>query len=308
MTGVFDGSLRVATNHRNQWSGILEGKGYRSYSFSLDKKIKAGDKNYIGIGLLGLTDVAGELSFGSTQGKLSFSYMRSIGQSKDDSHYIIIGQNFGATERRIDLTEARWPSRYDVIGMLYPTLPFPAFPTRGFKHDFIHLDMTTGLMWISLFKSHNSLYGGLAVHHVNKPNVSFLNRQELLSRRLTIHAGGEFGFNDKLSILPSIAYNKQGVNRLLNIGSGLRRYFSSGQNYADFGINYLLASRIESGLGASAMAFFVRSRLKGFSFGISHELVLNELSVPNTRAGIFELSLGYIFGKDTEVAARMPRY
>ena len=65
MTGVFDGSLRIMANHRNQWENIINDGSYNSYSLSVDKKIKANENSYFGLGFLGITDVAGETRLGN---------------------------------------------------------------------------------------------------------------------------------------------------------------------------------------------------------------------------------------------------
>ncbi len=290
MTGVFDGSLRIMANHRNQWENIINDSSYKSYSLSVDKKIKANENSYFGLGFLGITDVAGETRLGNKQGKLSFSYTHSIAQSRESNHYLIVGQNLGITKRQIDTTMLRWPSQV-VDGVFDPGLP-----GEDIKSGFTHFDMATGLMWISRFKSNNSFYGGLALHHLNKSNVSFFdNGLEPLSIRLTFHAGGEFSLNNNMSIIPSFVYNKQRAHQLLNIGSEVRRYFSTGQNFADIQVRYLIGkNHPEDIIMANAMAFQVRSYIKGISCGFSYEKTLNELM----RASSFEFSLGYTIEND----------
>ncbi len=291
MTGIFDGSLRIMANHRNQWENIIDDNSYRSYTLSLDKKIKMKKNNYIGLGFLGLTDVAGETRLGYRQGRLSFSYVHSIDHSEESAHYLIVGQNLGISQRHIDVTTLRWPSQV-VNGVFDPTLP-----GENVKSDFTHFDMTTGFMWISRFKPNNSFHGGLAFHHVNKPNVSFLDTiSSPLNIRITFHAGGELNLKDEISIIPSFVYHKQGAHRFLNIGSGIRRYFKTGQSYVDFNVRALIGRRLGGGIETNALAFQVSSFFKNILFGFSYERVLNGLK----GATSFEFSLGYTLKSDVE--------
>jgi len=70
LTGVMNCNTRVVANYRNQWSQVLRGDAYNTYSVSYDQKIAVGRSDYFGIGGTFWGDRAGELSFGTTQGRL----------------------------------------------------------------------------------------------------------------------------------------------------------------------------------------------------------------------------------------------
>src|SRR5436190_18049457 len=61
MTGKFDGEFRVAGNYRNQWPSINNAYTTATVSFDMDiMKNKVPINDQFGIGVLGLTDRAGD--------------------------------------------------------------------------------------------------------------------------------------------------------------------------------------------------------------------------------------------------------
>ena len=73
MTGVMNCKNRAIVNYRNQWSQVLKGDAYNTYSISYDQKVAVGRSDFFGIGGTLWGDTAGELNYGTTQGRISFS-------------------------------------------------------------------------------------------------------------------------------------------------------------------------------------------------------------------------------------------
>ena len=203
LTGVMNCNTRVVGNYRNQWSQVLRGDAYNTYSVSYDQKIAVGRSDYFGIGGTFWGDRAGELSFGSTQARMSFSYSKKMGGYRKKAHYLVFGADAGIQQRRIDLTNARWPSQHDGNGGFDRNIPAPFDNSSGeINPDFLHADVSAGLVWFSVLDEKNNFYVGAAIHHLNQPNVTFFTADtfmgtpgdnvEALTSRVTIHAGGEF--------------------------------------------------------------------------------------------------------------------
>ena len=220
MTGVMNCKTRIIANYRNQWSQALRGDAYNTYSVSYDQKIAVGRSDYFGIGGSFWGDKAGALSYGTTQGRISFSYAKKMGGYRKSAHYLVFGADAGINQRRIDLENARWPSQHDGNG------GFDGLLAGGNDNitdtDFLHADLNAGLLWFSVLDDRNNYYVGLALHHLNQPGVSFLNSDETLTSRMTFHAGGEFEMNRDISLMPGFIYMTQGQHMEFNFGTSFR--------------------------------------------------------------------------------------
>ena len=78
-TGKFDGSWRLAANHRDQWPSIP--KAYVTTSASLDFGILKGkipDGDVFGIGISGLSDQSADAALKLNYGALSLSYHKAL--------------------------------------------------------------------------------------------------------------------------------------------------------------------------------------------------------------------------------------
>ncbi len=272
LTGVFDGEARVVGNYRNQWSSILGGDAYNAFSFSVDKRFAIGN-GYLDVGLVGHTDRSGELNLGTKQVKTSLSYIIHLGKSENSSHYLSIGQDIGISQREM------FGSGLEVQNFI----------------DSDHLDLTTGLNWISQLKGRNRFNIGIAVHHVNKTKFEFPNDfQEVLSRRLSLHGGGEIELSEIISLTPMFLFNRQGDFNDLYFGLGLRKYFSEDLNSSYFEIGVLGGARSSRNNVSSTI---VKVRHKQFMIGLSFDLTTSELAQAGSFDGGLELSLGYTFGR-----------
>jgi len=160
MTGVMNCNTRLVANYRNQWAAVLQANAYNTYSVSYDQKIAVGRTDYFGIGGSLWGDVAGELNFGTTQGRVSFSYAKRLGGYRKKANYLVFGTDAAISQRRIDTGDARWPNQLSSSGF------DPMGPGETLvDEDFLYADLSAGLLWFSVLDENNSWYVGLAQHH-----------------------------------------------------------------------------------------------------------------------------------------------
>jgi len=300
LTGIFDGTVRASINYRNQWSSVLRGDSYKSYSASVDSHFKIG-KNIYGFGATGWRDRAGELRTGTAQVRLSFSFIRTIGKSEETSHYISIGQDVGLVQKSIDLTAARWPSQAE------PPVDEPIWELvelKEFNTEFLHLDMATGISWMTKLNGHNGFTFGISMHHLNRPNISFYERGviEKLSSRLNIHGNGEIELSKTLSLMPSFVYYKQGIHSAFQLGSGVKIYLNQEKNpyQIEFGTHARFGNRITGGIENNAVIGVINCVFEISSIGLSYDYVTNDLSQTASYVGSFEMMIGYRFGQTSD--------
>ena len=311
LTGVMNCNTRVVANYRNQWSQVLTGDAYNTYSVSYDQKIAVGRSDYFGIGGSFWGDRAGELSFGTTQGRISFSYSKKMGGYRKTAHYLVFGADAAISQRRVDTTNARWPSQHDGSGGFCESCPGPDFDSQ-FNTDFLHGDLSAGLVWFSVLDEKSSFYAGLALHHLNRPNVSFFSETatESLTSRFTLHAGGEFAINKDMSLVPNVVYMSQGEHLEINFGSAVRFNLGSrtdGQSW-QLGAWYRIGNNVQGGIHSDAFIVTTRFDYGNYGIGFSYDATVSQLRQAGTANGAFEFSINYLICGTEKRSVYCPRF
>lgn len=288
-----DGKGRISTAYRNERSKVLSGDGRRVYAVSFDSRKDFTNNYFLGYGLSGVRERAGELSIGNNHGNLSLSLGKQFAKDSVVSHKLTIGGQMGIVERVVDPTNARWI--IDDIGN--PMLPIDGQP---FVPSFLYLDFSTGLYWTSNFRKNRRFFLGAAVYHTNQPNVSFFpdNNEENLPIRFSLHGGGELQVgSDGVSVAPAFLYQKQGPHRELVLGSKLS--YSKIQSFAiSGGLFYRLGSSVYEGLRSDAMIVMGSIRIRQqYTLGVSYDYSLVRLSTINNINNALEIVLGYTVRK-----------
>jgi len=302
-----NGKTRIVVNFQSQISSELKGDALNYSSASVDSKMKIGN-NFIGYGLslsketTALTTphdfLYGPIKFNRTRLNASLSFIKKIDGSGENSHYFCIGQNIGIVQPRLDLANA-----FDPV----PDISPPASLTP----DFLHLDLTTGVIWSSQLKGHNSFNFGLAIHHLNKPNVSFYgNTPASLHPRLSVHASGEISLSNSFSMTPVILYDSQAKSDAFQAGTGFRLYFleTTKFSFIDIGLQGRFGNTgwqtilnedtfMINGFDNNAIIATIRAVLNKLSIGLSFEFKTDEMIHPSQKGRVLEISFGYLLGQ-----------
>lgn len=307
LTGVMNCNTRMVANYRNQWAAVLQANAYNTYSVSYDQKIAVGRTDYFGIGGSFWGDVAGELRFGTMQGRISLSYAKRMGGYRKSAHYLVFGADAGISQRRVREMDQRWPNQITSSGF-DPTVD-PNEAINDF--DFLYGDISAGLLWFSVLDESNNWYVGLAQHHLNQPNVSFYNDVVNLYSRFTIHAGGQFEFKPKISFLPGVIYMTQGPHRELNLGTSLR--FALGNSrltsqYWQVGLWWRSGTKVDGGIHNDAVIFSTRFDYDNYGIGFSYDYNVSKLRQGGDANGAFEFSLNYLICGPEKRAVYCPRF
>lgn len=296
LTGSIDGQMRITSNYRNQWYPVLIGDSYRTAALSLEGRKFFKSESYLGWGIGGTRDISGELSYRVTQANLNLSFAKLVSKDTSSAHYIIGGAQLGIAQRSINFINARWPSQHDGDGGFDPFESAPTFSNP----DFLHLDFNFGIAYKCQLGNRKSYHIGLAVSHLNRPNISiFYGLPEPLSVKVTIHGGVELPLTEKLSIAPSFMFLNQNVHRQLNLGSNLKFGFPESQllSFIQGGLFYRLGNKIGGGIHSDAFIMMLTTQYKNFELGLSFDKTVSNLSI--FSANTYELSVGIIFGGDT---------
>lgn len=291
LTGAINGESRIIANYRNQWRQLLNRDSYQTYALSYDRRMNLKSGDYIGLGASYTGDVAGAIRFGTVQVNLNFSYAKKLLKTSSASHSIIGGFQVGMAQRKINTNNLIWPSQTT------------QFEPSGFisNPDFLFSDFSTGLLWVSNFGERKNFYAGISVFHLNRPNVSFqVNSIVRMSMRTSIHLGSELPLSSRLSVLPNLMYQRQGIHNQLNIGTKLSisKLSSSFISNIQGGISYRAGQDAAGRIHSDAIIGLLSLQLKGFQLGFSYDFTISKLNVNNV--GAMEFTVGYLFKKSNK--------
>lgn len=204
---------RLIMNYRNQWPSISG--NYVTYSASYDQHV---ENLSGGIGLLFNSDKAGEGTLTTTMVSGIYSYRLQV------NRFFSIKAGFQATyfQKSIDWEKLTFGDQIDPrYGFVYFTQETkPGELTKGTA------DFSAGLLGYG-----ESVYGGVAVHHLTQPNEGFFSTSKL-PMRITAHMGGIIDLErhrrrrkiEDPTLSPNILFMKQQDFEQLNYGLYFNKY------------------------------------------------------------------------------------
>ncbi|MEO6732601.1 MAG: PorP/SprF family type IX secretion system membrane protein [Ferruginibacter sp.] len=281
-TGKFDGQLRLAANHRDQWPSIP--KAYVTTSASVDfsilkNKIPEGD--VFGIGFSGLSDQSADAALKLNYGSLSLSYHKAI----DEDGYNTIGAGFQATYSSaiLDFSKLTFEDQLRQNGFTGTTMESL---NNGSNQNYV--DVNAGLLYSGSTDGTNNYYLGASVYHINRPNLSFIDKVWNLSPRVTIHGGGSFPITDLLSINASAIHQIQNKATETLIGAAVSANVNGD---AENPTNVYLGSWIRFN---DAIIPYIGIEINGLRIGASYDINTSGLKAATSSRGGSEFSIIYI--------------
>ncbi len=281
LTGLFDADYRVHANERSQWRSVTV--PYKTFSASFDmayRKFKI--PGFIGAGLIFNTDKAGDGDFGTNQIKLAAAWHYRL---KNDSDLVIsLGFDVAYNQHSINYSKLYFGNQYN--GYSYdPNSPSgETFPSDNMTY----FDGSLGANVNYIYKK-IPLEMGIAWHHLNKPEQSFFEQSVVeLDRKFDLHFSSRFDLNNKLSLLPTVFWFRQGRFNELNLGGLVQRKLNS----IAFRSIYLGGWLRWKDAAILCFAFDYQN----FRFGVSYDINISSLTVASGGRGGLELSIRYIFG------------
>lgn len=294
-----EGDQRAFLNYKNQWRGLsANGSAFNTAFFSVDGSFfkKRWDKAFLGAGITGFKDVAGDLKMGTTQINLSFAGIVKIGVHQT----LAGGLQGGFVQKSVSSADMQWESQYDAsIGGFNPsiisndlaTLP----PTR-------YGDFSVGLAWgyisaPSSLGSNDQVKAtiGIAAQNVNTPKQSFSDfGNDQLYSKYVVHGTAQIGVpQTDVAIVPSVAYYMQGPSTQLNIGTLVRWTIKEKSKYTGVYKGTALSLGTHYRLG-DAFVPMLLLEYSHYSFGVSYDVNTSGLTAATRGKGGIEISLKYV--------------
>ena len=312
MIGVFEGQYRAVVNYRELYSSILGNDPYRTFAASFDMRFRALKGDYVGFGINAQRDEAGQANFNRTTANLGLSYLKQLGGGRygNNDQYLVAGAQFGMGQHGMDFGNLWFSPQFNEE---FGTVDQGAANGETFNNNTsdVYVNFNAGLLWYALFEDNMSIYFGGSIHHLNSPNVSFLqNADEILHSKWVVNAGGELPFSDNLSLLPAIAVMGQNKSMSTTLGGNFRYTNRDWREVAiRAGLWGHISNQLESGMGLDAIIFTAILEMERWNIGLSYDMTSSSLSDANNARGAFEVSLIYTQPqKGRRYRARCPKF
>ena len=283
LTGKFDGSFRVAGNSRNQWPTI--NNAFVTKTVSVDfgiMKNRLADIDQLGVGILGVTDRAGDGVLVTNYAGGSVAFHKGL----DEDGFHQIGAGFQGTyvNKRLDVTKIDFQDELTPLG-------FTGVTSEIFLNNQLNIsyfDLNAGVLYNGSTNGYNNFYIGASMYHINRPKESFQGGEYLLNTRTTIQAGGKIpvGSYNYLHIAANHSMQAKANNTVVG---GAFSY--NVNNNEDDPVNVYLGAWYRFN---DAAIPYIGLEFKGIQIGASYDANTSSLKpASNTRGGM-ELSLIYI--------------
>ncbi len=249
---------RFSANYRNQFPGF--NNAYRTYALSYDQFFPAINS---GLGFWLLSDDAGDGILKTIKAAGIFSYKVDLSRNV----FAKMGIEAGVVQSTLNWNQLVFGDQInDYTGTTSPGgIPFPTEETAPEKNRVVYPDLGIGMIVYG-----GTLYSGLSVRHLNRPDPEFLSINSNLTPRMpmrwTLHGGGSWPIfshtlrhNLHTTISPAFILVSQGPFNQVNGGVTID------SDVLSFGVHYRVSSGKSEALIGSVG--FKTSKLKiGYSF------------------------------------------
>lgn len=281
-TGKFDGSWRLAANHRDQWPSIPKAYVTTSASFDfpiLKKRIPEND--IFGVGLSGVMDASANNILKLNYGSLSMSYHKAL----NESGYSTIGAGFQATYSSLSLDVNKLTFE-DMLRQNGFTGSTSDIITNGNNQSYF--DINAGMLFSTSTNGENNFYLGASMYHINRPKVGFKDKNWFLTGRITGHGGGSIPLSDLLTVHTSVIYQMQNKASETTLGAALAANLNrDASNPASVYIGSWMRLN-------DAIIPYVGLEFGGLRIGATYDINISDLKAATASRGGSEISIIYI--------------
>ena len=312
MAGVFEGSFRLTANYRELYSSILGSDAFRTIAAGVDFRNKVGRSgDFYGLSFSVLRDEVGISNFNRFQGHIGGSYLKQLDGSRyrSNDQYLIAGAQIGVGQRGFDWGRLWFSNQFNTSQAF---IDYDAASGEDFsrRETNLFLDFNAGLMWYAVLDDNASVYVGGAMHHLNRPNISFVETaDEVLHTRWVAHAGGEIPFTQQFSLLPAVAV--MGQNKAFSTAVGANVRYTN-RDWKEIAIRAgawaHVANRLDQGVLLDAIAVTTVLEMERWSLGLSYDVTTSILSEANYARGAFEVSFVYVQPAQSRFRISCPRF
>lgn len=310
-TGNFNGNFRVSAQYRDQWNTILSNESiaaYRTGVFSAEARTNKGldENDFVGMGVYGLYDQAGQSRLTNTKLGLSASYRKALDQFGD--HFIAIGGQVAFHQSKISLEDLTWGNQWN--GTKYDPINIQG-ESGNLDDNLIFYDFSTGISWgYNVYGTRKRFFAGLGLLHINQPKASFFKSSNtsadgslIVPMRINFNAAAAFEAGKSLDIIPKVLVMKQGQSFETMTGADVRMLLDPSDELSN-SVYLGMLTRIVGGdpamLNSSSMnfeSFVITGRVdyNSFEIGAAYDVNVSQLRKASKYQGGFEVYMNYVF-------------
>ena len=288
LTGLFNADFRMIGNVRQQWQHI--GVNYQTASLSADGHwLQFGKHDFLSAGVQIISDKAGDLDLGTTQGHFSLSLAKALDRFGDQ--FISIGIRSSMINQHVDLASAK-------VFEQDPLFPLYAQMSKTYQ------DLSAGFSWFYNGRHDQIAYLGAAVFHIFNPHVSFTTRPDLggsfgdrLYTRWVAHGGLETDSRGYFKFMPSFIFMKQGPHQEITFGTFVKYNRSMSISLQSVAPSFYWGAwlrghgGLDTRLGIDALIMSMRVDKGKLAYTISYDLNISSLSRASKLQGGPEISV-----------------
>lgn len=284
LTGKFDGNYRLALNFRNQWPSI--NNAFKTYTASFDGRLLQNhipDYDQFGIGVLGLTDKAGNGVLQHNYIGLSTAYHKSL--DENGFHQIGLGFQGIYVNKRLDVNSLKFEDMLRSDG-------FTGLTQEDFSDFHLNLsyfDLNAGVFYNGTTDGANNFYLGASMYHINRHEETFSDTGHyFMPSRLTLQAGGMIPLGDNNAFHFSAMHSRQ-ANAVNTVIGGAYMLNVNPDEYSP--TNLYLGTWFRFG---DAIIPYVGLEFGEFRIGATYDVNVSGLKPASNMRGGAEFSLIYI--------------
>lgn len=301
LTGALDGRYRVNAIYRDQWRRSLD-EPIKTFGLGADLRFnspldKAVQKDAVGVGITFFNDKVSVIDFSTTQIGLSLAYHKSLDAA--GKQFLSAGFQAGLTQRNITYEALNFQDEFN--GLNSYTLPTGEdLPANNFSYG----DYNIGITYTSIFGNGGAFYGGVAMHHILQPVVSFYENDsegDKLYARYSAQLAASIPLDrgNRNSLHPRLLAQNQGAHFEINAGANWRAALGQyGEQALHLGA-WIRPVRAIDGFVVDAIIPMVGIELGSFLIGLSYDLNLSTLTNQRRRSA-FELSFTFLGDYDND--------
>lgn len=294
--GKFDGNLRVAGIHRNQWPSI--NRAYVTTSAAIDFRIlqsAIAETDTWGVGLMGFSDQ-------SANGAVKFNYASAgtaFHKGLDEEGFHQLGLGFQLTYANMLINTANLKFLDQLTPYGFTGVTTEVFNNSSLKNSYV--DFNAGLLYNGSTNDRNNFYAGVSMYHINRPKQSFTGAYFILNPRTTLHAGGYFPAGQSGTIHLSGLVSMQGKASEALLGGAYQIALTEEENPT----SVYFGSWIRFG---DAFIPYAGLEFGSFRLGATYDVNTSSLKTASSSRGGIEISLIYIKRNPESKGINCPKF
>ena len=276
--GNFNGDYRIIANYRSQWKSVTI--PFNTLSFSGDTRFEKNQN--LGLGLLFFNDAAGDGKFQTTELQFNTSYKLIL--SKDSSHSIRPGINFGINHRQVNWDKFSFDNQYN--GAFYD----PTLPTNETYQNQRNTNFSFGIGGVHEFRKNErkKWSSGIGFYNLNRPNQGFFGEKVQRDVRISLFTKASYQLSNEIDIQPSFCIQIQGKYKEIIGGSNIKYILQQKATMYQAVYAGLWLRAKDSGYLSVGMDY------QNWFLGISYDFNISKLTPATNFRGGIEFAARYI--------------